>query len=185
MDRFEKLLKQQDYNSLSVEEKEWVSQFVASGDEYESMRRAGQALEEHFASHTYSAEPDPDPSVLKSLQKQLSLKEKEVQLPNRWSVPAWAAMLALVVAGGAGWYIGSASGTHEVYVDRFVTKTDTLRVAVKPDTIVVERVVYRQAQTVLPASVDVQKVNLQAPTARGVNMKEKQDLEKLLVSGGL
>jgi hypothetical protein len=103
---------------------------------------------------------------------------------SKWSVPAWAAILALVVAGGAGWYAGTSTGPQEVYVDRIVAKTDTVLVASRPDTVVIERVVYRNIPTLLPVTVG-QPAPTRTPASKGVNMKEKEELDKLLVSGGL
>lgn len=179
LDRFEALLKQHAYEALSHQEKEWVKQFVASPEEYESMRRAGLALEENFS--PASTVPAADPDVLSSLQKKFQLAQES---PRRWSVPAWAAVVALVVAGGSGWYAGTSTSPKEVYVDRIVAKTDTVLVASRPDTVVVERVVYRSIPTLVPVTVS-QPVPTRTPASKGVNMKEKQELEKLLVSGGL
>lgn len=181
LDRFETLLRQHAYEALSQEEKEWVKQFVASADEYESMRRTSQELEKHFAS---SPSTVPDVAVLTSLQKHFHLKKEESRIESRWSVPAWAAMLALVVAGGSGWYAGTRTGPREVYVERIVAKTDTLLVASRPDTVLVERVVYRNVPAMIPVSVS-QPAPAKTPAAKGINMKEKEELEKLLVSGGL
>lgn len=180
LDRFEALLKQHAYEALSQQEKEWVKQFVASQEEYESMRKAGQSLELHFSPTSPTA---ADHAVLASLQKRFHLRN-EPQAQRKWSVPAWAAMLALFVVGGSSWYAGMATGPREVYVDRIVSKTDTVLVASRPDTVVIERVVYRNVPMLMPVSVR-QPAPARNPVTKGINMKDKEELEKLLVSGEL
>jgi hypothetical protein len=63
---------------------------------------------------------------------------------------------------------------------------DTLYLTQAPDTIFIERPVIRYIErNVVPASAAFEIVKSQAPkeTSGGVNMKENEELEKLLVSG--
>ncbi len=178
-ERFEQLLRKQSYQALSMEDRKWVAEFVASEEEYEALRQITQQLEKHITTVDLS----PNPDILKSLKK--SWDEKRHAIPtgirSAWSVPAYAAVVAVLVFGAAGWWAGLSWGTKTIYIDRLVNRVDTVQVVSKPDTVVIERVVYQRVitATVKPVTVSPHRLN------RGVNMKEKEELEKLLVSGGL
>ena len=181
-ERFEQLLRTQSYQGLSLEDREWVAQFVSTEEAYEAMRRATQQMEKHVA-------PDnllPDPAILKSLLKSLDAKHRPTpwSIRSKWSIPAYASLAAVLVVGVLGWWIGSSWGTETIYVDRMVTRVDTVRVVSRPDTIVIERVVYQNVSLPITSAMVKQTGESIPLVNRGVNMKEKEELEKLLVSGG-
>lgn len=181
-ERFEQLLRTSPYHELSAEDKNWVSQFVGSEEEYEAMRQATIILEKHDA-----ASIQPDPAVLKSLRKAWDAKRSPALSANRfgWSLPAYAAIPAFFLVGVICWWIGRSWNKDTIYVDRMVTRVDTIRVASKPDTVVIERVVYKSVNIPSMTATTATKQSEVSPMVnRGVNMKEKEELEKLLVSGG-
>jgi hypothetical protein len=178
-DRFEALLRRYSYQELSPEDRAWVTAFVATEQEYESMRRVTLQLEERLAPADLTA----DPSMLKSLQR--SFDEKYTSGLSFWSPERYAAIAAALVVGALGWWAGSSWGGKTIYIDRTITRIDTVHVKASPDTIILERVVYRSV-SLPPPTVVVQHndANPLPAVNRGVNMKEKEELEKLLVSGG-
>ena len=180
LDRFEKLLKTYEYRSLPLDEKAWVSQFVSSEEEYESLRRTTQEMEKHFTPASLS----PAPGQLESLRQQWKAAHSIAPSGIRtlWSVPAYAAVLALMLVGVIGWFAGSRTGLRPVYRDRLVTHTDTVTIMSRPDTILVERVIYRNVPALVPVTVSNKEEKKNAQT-KGVNMKEKEELEKLMVTG--
>lgn len=84
--------------------------------------------------------------------------------------------------GGLGWWIGQSSNSgSQLQMMNPVVVHDTVFVASKPDTIYTEKVVYKDRQVILTrrASTDGNK----STEKNGISMKEKEELEKLLVSG--
>lgn len=182
IEKFEQLLRAHSYQALSNEDKLWVEQFVASEAEYESLRSVSLQLEDHYS----PADLATDPAQLESLKRHLAAQHQVTPSLIRtvWSVPAYAAILVLVVVCVLGWWAGSSRPPEVVFVDRILPHIDTLRVAAIPDTIVVERVVYKTVRQFLPAAKMTKTPAGEIPlTTRGVNMKEKEELDKLLVSG--
>ncbi len=181
-ERFEQLLRTQSYQELSLADREWMAQFVSSEEAYEAMRRATQQMEEHVAPEKLL----PEPAILKSLMKSLDEKHRSTRwsIRSTWSIPAYASLAAVLAVGVMGWWVGSSWGKETVYVDRMITRVDTVRVVSKPDTLVIERVVYQNVSLPTTSAI-VKQTGENIPLVnRGVNMKEKEELEKLLVSGG-
>ncbi|MBS1544397.1 MAG: hypothetical protein JST14_12235 [Bacteroidetes bacterium] len=180
LERFEKLLKTYEYRSLPHEEKTWVCQFVSSEEEYESLRRTTLEMEKHFTPLSLS----PAPGQLHSLRQHWKATHSVAQSGIRtiWSVPAYAAVLALTLVAGISWYAGLQTGARPVYRERLVTRTDTVTILSRPDTIVVERVIYRDIPALVPVTVS-NKEEKKDTQMKGVNMKEKEELEKLMVTG--
>jgi len=85
--------------------------------------------------------------------------------------------------GFGGWWIGhSKNENFQVQTFNPIVVHDTIFVASKPDTIFTERVVYKNQSVILtrnPGTTDENK----SIEKNGINMKEKEELEKLLVSG--
>ena len=181
-ERFEQLLRTHSYNDLSMEDKEWVAQFAASEEDYEALRQATRHLEQK----EIPAGLSPDPEIRKSLMKSWNSKHRSYSsgILTAWSIPASLAVPAVFVVGIICWWVGMSSGTKTVYIDRIATHWDTVHVASKPDTIIIERIVYMPLN--IPTAAVKQPLNVNPPQVnRGINMKEKEELEKLLVSGGL
>jgi hypothetical protein len=88
-----------------------------------------------------------------------------------------------VLFGSLGWWIGqSTNEKSQTQTFSPVVVHDTIYVASKPDTIFTEKVVYKNRPIILtrnPRTMDVNK----SIEKNGINMKEKEELEKLLVSG--
>ena len=68
-------------------------------------------------------------------------------------------------------------------MERIKHEVDTVRIASKPDTVVRNRIIYVQSPMARPV---LQTVNTVKPVAeipaKGINMKDKEALERLLVS---
>lgn len=178
LNRFEHLLKQRSFKSLSVEEKEFVFQFISSEDEYESLRNTETELQIFF-----ERQQKLQPRAETLVRIKQSRAEHVVSQQGFWArpvVPAYAVALLIIVVGALGWWSGTKFGSEKVMVEKIVSRTDTIRVASKPDTIIKEKRVYLPSPKVILASKPETKEEV---TVKGVNMKEKEDLERLLVSG--
>src|SRR5258708_4273222 len=178
LSRFEHLMKQRSFKSLSEEEKEFAFQFISSEDEYESLRNAELELRVFF-----ERQQKLQPRVETLVRIKQSRAGHFVSQPGFWvrpAVPAYAVALVIVVVGAIGWWSGTRFGSEKVMVEKIVSRTDTIRVASKPDTIIKEKIVYFPSPKVILAS---QPETKETGAARGVNMKDKEELERLLVSG--
>ncbi|CAN5394857.1 hypothetical protein BH10BAC4_BH10BAC4_24960 [soil metagenome] len=128
-----------------------------------------------------------DAEKLKSLK---SIIRKEQRGAFAWynliqlKVPAYVTALLVIFSGMVGW-IGLPVGKKEIATLPPV-KSDTIFVT-KVDTVFKERIVYRQPVNVIAASLKKgEPAELQQkskPTSVGVSMKDKEELNKLLVSG--
>ena len=176
--RFEQLLKQRSFKSLNEEEKEFVFQFISSEEEYESLRNTEIELRAFF-----EGQQKLQPRAETLLKIKQSRAEQVVSPQGFWlrpALPAYAVALLIVVVGAIGWWSGTQFGSEKVMVEKIVSHTDTIRIASKPDTIIKEKIVYLPSPSVTLASPPETK---EVVTAKGVNMKDKEDLERLLVSG--
>jgi hypothetical protein len=79
---------------------------------------------------------------------------------------------------------GASFKPKTLHVENIRKQTDTVFIASKPDTIIRERIVYVKTPATAPALQTAKSVQfIPVETSKGVNMKEKEELEKLLVSG--
>ena len=184
-DRFEQLLQQHSFKDLSAEELQLVMGFVKSEEEYESLRQAEMQLNANLLKQTALS---PAANVWKRIKR--SRAESSAKSPQYFwvnaPVPAYATFLLLIGVGVLGWYAGSNYSPSKVLVNQIQPRVDTVFIASKPDTVVREKIIYLNRQvmppSVIQASVKHQHDN---PTVKGVTMKEKEELEKLLVSGSI
>jgi hypothetical protein len=100
------------------------------------------------------------------------------------SLPNYATILLLLVMGYLSWIAGSSVKPQIRYVEKTKLQTDTVFIASKPDTIIRERVVYIKTPALAPVLQTAKAIQpIPVETSKGVNMKDKEELEKLLVSG--
>lgn len=176
-DRFEQLLKQRSFKELSEEDKNFALQFVNSEEEYESLRGVDIELKRFFER---KGELVPHKSTLARI-KASRAKEKPSPFWIQTSIPAYATALLILVVGAAAWWGGARFSSEKVIVERMIPKIDTVLIASKPDTVIRERIIYVPSNPVKLVSTESTKAE---PSAnKGVNMKEKEELEGLLVSG--
>ncbi len=179
LEKFEQLLQSKSYANLSSEEKEWVGKWVISADEYENLRNSEFEIRQYFQNTKIAA---PHPETLTQLTNHLRTKPRG-NADLFWQLkPSLGAVLMSAFLGGLGWWIGQSSNSgSQLQMMNPVVVHDTVFVASKPDTIYTEKVVYKDRQVILTrrASTDGNK----STEKNGISMKEKEELEKLLVSG--
>lgn len=177
LNRFEQLLKQRPFKSLTEEEKEFVFQFISGEEEYESLRHTEMELHTFFETQQKLQPRAETWRRIKQSRAQLAAPQAFWLRP---AVPVYVVAIVVVVVGAMAWWSGTQFGSEKVIVEKIVSRTDTIRVASKPDTIIKEKIVYLPSPKVILAS---QPETKEVVTAKGVNMKDKEDLERLLVSG--
>jgi hypothetical protein len=179
LDRLDQLLKQRPFKSLSQEERNYVFQFVDSEEEYNALQNTEVELRKFGKS---GADLRPRKDTWSGIRRTLSKKEEnEKQFWLRPVIPAYAVALLLIAVGVAGWWSGVKFGSEKMLVEKIVTHVDTLRIVSRPDTIVREKFIYLPLQPVVTDAS--QSLKDESITAKGVNMKDKEELERLLVSG--
>jgi hypothetical protein len=185
IDRLDNLLGSKTWNELTAEEKTFVIEELGSEEQYNALRKVSLALV-----HTPKADLSPDPSIEKALKKKLKEKHSTATLWQsvfQFKVPAFASALLLILTAASSWHFGNKFSTQTEPAPRIVHVTDTVYVKSAADTVIVERVQYRYIQTKQEPDHAFSIVNQvkQASTedAKGINMKEKEELDNFLVSG--
>jgi hypothetical protein len=182
-EELEQLLRQYSFKELSTEDKQVVQRFVHSEEEYESLRHAAQQLEAHFG----KSELTPGPHVWRRIKKTWEEDSSYVR-STYWAktpLPAYVAVLLLIGVGSVCWIGGSRyASINQISVKQTAPQADTVYIATKPDTVVRERVIYVERESQFAPTSPVANTGLQHhPALKGINMKEKEELERLLVSG--
>lgn len=180
-DKLDALLKNKSYQELTKEEQTFVQEELGSEAQYNAMRKVSLAL------ITSKVDLSPDPFIVKSLQQHMH--EQRVVVRESfftWKMPAYATFVLVVVVGVFTWWLGSRQEPSPVANVVEVIKRDTVFLTSAPDTVFKDRVIYRTVFRSENSAAQIQfatKGDDVVAHGRGVNMKEKQDLELLLVSG--
>ena len=174
-EKFEALLQSKSYRELTPQELQYVNQWVESAQEYEALRASGKQVVAWF-----NANPVSKP-VKESLQQlKHSLRVQHQSTHNIWYKLVWGYAVTALIFGVLGWWIGQPQIKPEpVTLVEQVTVRDTLYVASKPDTVFQEKIIYRDR----PVILTTQTRQPESKNEKGVSMKEKEELDKLLVSG--
>ncbi len=177
-DKLSNLLRSTAWHELSEADRQWVSTLVTGETEYEALRYAEHELLRHFA----GSDIQPDEKLLHDLKDRVNPATSVSSLP----LPYFALGMAAAFLVAFGWWMGLQWDHKPQTVMPVTSRVDTVFIHKQPDTVWRERVVY---QKILVASTDSSQMKALVrhtlpATQRGVSMKEKEELEKLLVSGG-
>lgn len=179
--KLERLLDEKSFDQLTREEKEVVLQEFGSEEQYRLARKIGPALVK------LKTGLSPDPWILASLQDQVKIRQR----PSRWTsffqaqVPAYVMAGACLVIVVVMWWLKPVPASTPVAVR---TVRDTVYLATVPDTVYRRKIIfryrYRYINVATPATTPLD-TRMVEPVAgsEGVTMKDKEELEKLLVSG--
>lgn len=174
-EKFEALLQSKSYRELTPEELLCINQWVESSQEYEALRASGKQVTAWFNASPVNA---PNKETLQRLKESLRVQHQSTH--NIWYKPVWGYAVTALVFGMLGWWIRQPQVKPEpVTVVEQVTVHDTLYIASKPDTIFREKIIYRDK----PVIFTTQTLPPENKIEKGVSMKEKEELDKLLVSG--
>jgi hypothetical protein len=178
-EKIDQLVQTKKWSELTPDEKTFVVDVLGSEDQYHALRDVEFALPDARARHLAA-----DPAILKRLKHRYLARHAQYGFSNAFQlrVPAYGAAIAVLLIGCFSWYIGMKSSTPAV-TTKVVHHIDTLMLASKPDTVYVDRIVYKTVQVKsAPEVATVSKKNT-GPGELGVNMKESEALQHLLVSG--
>jgi hypothetical protein len=176
----EELLETKSFEELNEVEKTFVLREIGSEEQYKMLRKVSVAL-------VTNADLSADPDILFNLQKKL----KNTKPTFHWSsvlnyrMPAYLAVILVGVCAIIFWLSFTPEKTNSHIAS---VKIDTVFIFRPADTIIVEKVFYRQRppKEQSPSqnfSVVKNVVAQEGDRVEGVSMKEKEELENLLVSG--
>ena len=182
LEKLEQLMQSKSYTELSHEEKEWVSQWVESVDEYDALRTSETRIRQYFLESMVNS---PDEAMLEQLTSRLKKKVAKQKAEVTWqfkpSISTWS---IAVLFGCLGWWIGqSTTNTSTADAVQSIIIRDTIYLVSQPDTVFTERTIYKDPTVILARSGNTIQSIDKSSGSNGVNMKEKEELEKLLVSG--
>jgi hypothetical protein len=177
-EKVEQLIGTKAWNDLTVDEKAMVIDVLGSRDQYNTLRDVHFAL---LASEKVSIKPNAN--ILNNLHGRFREKNSPARSSSVFSyrMPAFAALVLVVIAAFAGW-IGAKYTVDPVTMTDVVTKHDTVFVASRPDTVLLTAVRYKTIIKEVPVNVSLSQNTTQAESS-GMNMKETEALQTLLVSG--
>jgi hypothetical protein len=183
-ERLTQLLRTRPYHQLTDVEREWIGEVPLSPEEYEELRSTELALSGDFRK---SQTPAVSPEILKNLKEHLRSRQKTgfSWMPIfTYRVPAYVSATCVVLTFAITWFLQSGP-RNGMTAQTVLTKRDTVFLPAVRDTVFVERVVYRDRYVKSPAVIQVTSRNTEKPdsNASGITMKDKEELEKLLVSG--
>jgi hypothetical protein len=181
IERLEKLLQSRSYSELSESEKESIRELIDSEQEYEVLRKTNQQLEEI---RKENLKLRPSAQVLSKIKSTWSASQRPESYRS-WitsPIPTYAVVALVTLVGVLAWWAGSHQNQKSIIVEN--VKTDTVFIASKPDTIFREKIIYLKARMVSnPIPPKSKAIQIPVVESKGVSMKEKEELAKLLVSG--
>jgi hypothetical protein len=182
LENLERLMLSKPYAELNHEEKEWVSQWVESPVEYDVMRKSETQMRQYF--HDSKVIP-PAPSTLVELTNHLKRKTSKQRVGFWWQLkPSLSTWSMAILFGSVGWWIGLSTNSNVANTKALQSTIvrDTIYVASQPDTIFTEKIIYKDRPVIFTRSNNNPE-SKKSSESNGINMKEKEELEKLLVSG--
>lgn len=184
-DEIERLLREKSFPMLTPAEREIVLLAFDSEEEYEAVRK----IELSIQSGAHQSKLEPSPETMHALTQRMSRPVFGWRFIFQLKVPAYAAVAAVLISCLIVYFV--STGERKVQLLNTpvteiaaVNSLDTVYIT-KVDTVVRERIVYRSLNMVsTPKLTNVEVlVPVKQSVGSGVNMKEKEELNKLLVSG--
>jgi hypothetical protein len=182
-DKLESLIQSKSWNELSEDEKQFVLEMLGSEVSFEAFRKTNIAI-----SDSAKADIVPEPKVLLSLKRKFNNVRPQETLLDKiifFKMPAYAVVAMLAVTILVMWLDKHSDSNVQVALKSPVQR-DTVFLPSTPDTVFVTKVIYRfkDHTTKTPMITVVKNTDRTENTsAVGVNMKEKEELDNLLVSG--
>ena len=184
-DEIDRLLREKSFPMLTAAEREIVLRVFDSEEEYEAVRKIELSM--HSGVHKSTLEPRPE--TMRALKLRMSQPEFDWRFIFQIKVPAYAAVAAILFSSLFVYFV--STGERKVHAPNTpvteiatVHSLDTVYIT-KVDTVVRERIVYRSLNMVSTPKLTNAEVlvPVKQSVGSGVNMKEKEELNKLSVSG--
>jgi hypothetical protein len=182
-DKLEELIQSKTWHELTEDEKQFVLETLGSKATFEAFKKTDLAI-----SGLAKAEIVPGPKVLPSLKRKFSNVHQHEQLLDRivfFRIPAYAVAAIVAITILITWHSKQSPSVVQVAATQ-IAQRDTVFLPSPPDTVFVPKVIYRYKDhaTKTPLITVVKNTDRTETTSGvGVNMKEKEELDNLLVSG--
>ena len=180
-EKLEDLVNTKLFANLSSEEKQFVLDVLGSEEQFNTLQRIHASLLDHPA--VSSVEPSPD--VLIALQRKLRETRKEsFLLPAifQFRIPAYAALILAAMVGSLTAMVSNGSSVKQPLVTVPKVERDTVYIT-KTDTVYRERLLIKYVRVPAPAEPEMVTASSKSDRILGVSMKDKEELDRLLVSG--
>lgn len=181
-EKLEDLVSTKSFANLSAEERQFVLDVLGSEEQFNTLQRIHESLRDQPV--VASVEPAPD--VLIGLQRMLrETKKGSFLLPAilQFKIPAYAALILAAMVGSLTAMVSNGSSVKQplVTVPPKVER-DTVYIT-NTDTVYRERLLIKYVR--VPALAEPEMVTASSKSDRilGVSMKDKEELDRLLVSG--
>ena len=180
----EDLLVSKSFAELTTPEKSFVLKELGSEGEYNSLRKISLALVAD------KADLSPDPRTISSLQRELRNIHRKQPWAMRfmeWRVPGYTLIPSLILLLFVSLNM-LMQDSDQSDPPSSIASVDTVFIKMPSDTIVVEKILvkYRYNTSVGKTVTDysiVRNVTQEENKEEGVTMKDKEELESLIVSG--
>jgi hypothetical protein len=175
-EKIDLLLSTKVWEELSPDEKVFAIQVFGSEEQYVLMRKIGQTLVSERSNLS------PDPKIFSHLATEFGSVHPPVwKRVVQWRVPAYAIVVPIALIAALVWWPHPRT---EAPAKHIVQVADTVYIKQSPDTVFIQRTVIKYLpQKPKTPSFTIIKTSEQDEHIDGVNMKENEELEKLLVSG--
>jgi hypothetical protein len=180
-EKLEDLVSTKLFANLSAEEKQYVLDALGSEEQFNALQRIHASLRDQPV--VASVEPAPD--VLIALKRKLRETKKEsLVLPAilQFKVPAYAALILAVVVGSLTAMVSSGSSVKQPILTASKGQRDTVFIT-KTDTVYREKLLIKYVRVPAAAEPEIVTASSKSGQIQGVSMKEKEELDRLLVSG--
>ena len=183
-DKLDHLVQTKEWEHLTAEEKMLLRDHAITEDQFRSLKKLDDVLTRSSVDSV-----TPSAQTLPSLKKILKNKHSSESIFTKLMhvrFPAYASVFFILLGCAVGWFISSQRKTETKIVEVPVINRDTVYLTATADTIYVDRVVVRYVtkQVMQHAPVTIAEQSSQNNTVSvGVSMKEKSELDNLLVSG--
>ncbi|HMI67580.1 MAG TPA: hypothetical protein VK517_16180 [Cyclobacteriaceae bacterium] len=180
-EKLEDLVSTKLFTNLSAEEKQFVLDALGSEEQFNTLQRIHATL----LDHPVVASVRPAPHVLIALKHKLrETKKGPLLLPVilQFKIPAYAALILAVIVGSLTAMVSNGSSVKQPLVIVPKMERDTVYIT-NTDTVYRERLLIKYVRVSTPAEPEIVTASSKSDRILGVSMKDKEELDRLLVSG--
>jgi hypothetical protein len=180
-EKLEDLVSTKLFANLSAEEKQFILNVLGSEEQFNTLQRIHASLRDH----PVVTSVEPAPNVLIALKRKLRETKKEYfPLPAilQFKIPAYAALILAVLVGSLTAMVSNGSTVKQSMVIVPKVERDTIYIT-NTDTVYSERLLIKYVRVPTPAEPEMVTASSKSHKILGVSMKDKEELDRLLVSG--
>jgi len=180
-EKLEDLVSTKLFANLSAEEKQFVLDMLGSEAQFNAL----QQIHELLRDRPIAASVEPASRVLTALRRRLrETKNESFVLPAilQFKIPAYAALILAVMVGSLTASVSNGSSVKQPIVTVSKVERDTIYIT-NTDTVYRERLLIKYVRVPAPSEPEMVTASSKSDKILGVSMKDKEELDRLLVSG--